>query len=238
VLARLVKEVYERPESSLMVDYLVQLLLMDLDDRCRAAVLWSLYELDLVPIDRITQAIFSRLLNQRRSDSTVRWGVSRLQPPADPSAFLEIDLWPLLPLWFLPELENQYPYLVVGSLRSPQATPIQHHYGYNRLREWSLPSAQARELRANNWEQYLQIRMSRQNPHPLAVALAKDNVEQFQEHFSRLGFDLRFEIPGNMFDNQESMSLLSYAADHVALNCIKFLFMNGATAHISCQPTH
>jgi ankyrin repeat protein len=87
---------------------------------------------------------------------------------------------------------------------------------------------QVKELRARDWKRLKELRRQQRNPHPLAVALASDDVLGFQEIFAHMGFDLTLRIPPCIFDNVGELSLLSYAAQYNAIHCVRFLILNGA----------
>jgi hypothetical protein len=160
--------------------------------------------------------------------------------------------------WFLPEMEVSYPafmryfqrsLLEMPRVRSkspsaplppwetqaPWAQPIVWDTQAPWVKQVAIPHADDirafRELRVDegDWGPYYAARQARQNPHPLAVAIASDDIDRLQELITSGQFDVATTIPFWPFENTHAKSLLSYAAKHNAIKCIKYLMMNKST---------
>jgi hypothetical protein len=197
--ARLVAELHIHLESPCFMEYLGRLLCSGPDEQSSARLLQLLCERNLLSFDQVTQCLFARLIEHR---------VQSRSP-----GFLSVFGWPFLAFYFLPELSERFPLPVSAALSGTHTAGVR-----------GVLSAVGRD-----WSRFRALRSAAQNPHPLAVALSRDDVSAFQRAFAEVDFCSQFEIPAWEFDNVNTVSLLSYAAECGAVNCVKYLLMNNAS---------
>ena len=121
-----------------------------------------------------------------------------------------------LGLWFFPEFDEKYPYIMKSFIsRFPDdSAPIK-----NKLKSYQK----------NNWDVYKKEREILKNNDPIALVIQEDDVHQLQNLIISLQFKGSYVIPASFFENFEPISPINYAALHGSLSCFKFLLNSNKT---------
>jgi ankyrin repeat protein len=80
--------------------------------------------------------------------------------------------------------------------------------------------------RKGNWEKVRKLRALARNADDLALAIADDDVGRFQRIIVTNGVHGSYRFYPSVFGNWSECSMLAYAAEWRAMNCIKYMLMN------------
>jgi hypothetical protein len=199
--------------------------------------IFHLTQLGLVSIESVTRRLFLNAIEPSPEHVMMSYPSRQMNPEPKFTGFPDLSHISFVSSWFFPELEQYYPLLVRAYFRQarniiPRPVAVRVPFG-NVGPQMGTFTQDMFEYQANNWKLLRELRISQQNPHPIARAIDEDDLELFQSVLIQLGNRVNFAIPPCPFDNIASESLLTYAAKRRALRVVRHLLLNGADVGFS-----
>jgi ankyrin repeat protein len=235
ILAIFVKVMHEALGERSFLDFLNRRVLALVVNGHISSFAFKLCELTLLSFEAVAHRFFLETTETSKRlsiHSQRKWQLYLGDGQAKFTGFPDLASLPASFLWFLPEIEEHYPLLARAYVR--QATNVIPRPARVDLFERGLSQAPfpfawlLRELRANRWKLLRELRLSQQNPHPLALAISEDSVEALQNALIQLGATVSTSIPACPFENGTNLTLLGYAASRRSLRIVRHLLVNGA----------
>ncbi|OHT14358.1 hypothetical protein TRFO_15275 [Tritrichomonas foetus] len=85
-----------------------------------------------------------------------------------------------------------------------------------------------KEGKEDNFDKFKQMRNSGDVPDPIFEVIKNDKIDTLQLIFSQSKESLNSEVPFNLFEKNQKLTLINYAAFYGSVKCFNFLFLNHA----------